>query len=233
MDVEGLGEQLIERMVRSRLVRNFADLYRLRQHRREVEDLEFAPGTGQRKLTALGQTRTDRLLDAIEESKCRPLSSLLAALNIPFIGVATAEALAQHFGTMDRLAEAKEKELKEVEGIGPEMAKAIRAWFDDASNQRTITDLKAVGVNMTQPRAERPAGSPLAGRTVVVTGTLAKYSRSEIEALIKQHGGKPTGSVSKNTDYVVAGESPGSKLEKARALGVTVLSEEDFVRLLT
>jgi DNA ligase (NAD+) len=233
MDIEGLGEQLIERMVRSQLVRNFADLYRLGQRRRDVEDLEFAPGTDERKLTALGQTRTDRLLDAIEESKRRPLSSLLAALNIPFIGVATAEALAQHFGTMERLAAADENDLKEVEGIGPEMAKAIRGWFDDASNQRTIAELKAVGVNMAQPQALRPAAGPLAGKTVVVTGTLSRYSRSEIEALIKEHGGKPTSSVSKNTDFVVAGESPGSKLDKARTLGVRVLSEEDFRRLLT
>lgn len=157
---------------------------------------------------------------------------MLAALGIRHVGVNTAELLAQHFGTIDTLLTADADALQEVEGIGPEVSASLREWFGSASGRRTIAELKAAGVNMTQPRKRRAEAGPLAGKTIVVTGTLSKYSRSEAEALIKEHGGKAAGSVSKQTDFVVVGEAPGSKLDKARQLGVKVLTEEEFERLL-
>lgn len=181
---------------------------------------------------SLGEKRAQKLLAGVEASKTRPLARVLAALGIRHVGLNTAELLAEHFGTMDALMAADETALQEVEGIGPEVAASVRRWFTSDIGRRTVAELKAVGVNMTQPRARRAAAGPLTGKTIVVTGTLAHYSRSEIEALIKQHGGKPTGSVSKKTDFVLAGENPGSKLDKARSLGVRVLSEAEFERLL-
>ncbi len=181
----------------------------------------------------MGEKSVDNLLAGIEASKQRPLSRLLAALNIRHVGGNTAELLAERFETIDALAEADEAALEEVEGIGHEVAASVRAWFDSSAGRRTIAELKAVGVNVTQPRrAARRRASPIAGKTVVVTGTLKNYSRKEIEDLIKQHRGRPASSVSKKSDYVVAGENPGSKLQKARQLGVAVLDESAFERLL-
>ncbi len=233
MDIEGIGTQIVDNMVRRRLVRGYADLYRLKDRRADLVGLEFAPATDDRKLVAFGDLRADRLLAAIEISKERPLARLLAGLNIPFIGTTLAESLADAFGDLDAIAAASKADLmKQVEKIGPEVADSIRGWFQDPVNQQTIADLKAAGVNMTQPRTHAPTTAPLAGKTVVVTGTLEKYSRSEAENLIKQLSGKVTSSVTSKTDILVCGSSPGSKLEKARALGVRVLTEQEFDALL-
>ncbi len=221
MDIEGAGIKLVEALVTNKLVKNYADLYRLHQRREALIELE-----------RMGEKSVDNLLAGIEHSKQQPLARVLAALGIRHVGTNTAELLALHFGSMDAVMAADEAALQEVEGIGPEVSASLREWFDGANGRKTIAELKAVGVNMAQPQVRRPAAGALAGKTVVVTGTLAKYSRGEAEALIKEHGGKATGSVSKKTDFVVAGESPGSKLDKARALGVRVLSEEEFERLL-
>lgn len=222
MDIEGAGIKLVEALVAHGFVKTYADLYRLPERRAELIELE-----------RMGEKSVDNLLAGIERSKQQPLARVLAAFGIRHVGTNTAELLALHFGTMDAVVAADKATLQEVEGIGPEVAASVREWFDSPTGRATVAELKAVGVNMTQPQALRPAAGPLAGKTVVVTGTLSRYSRSEIEALIREHGGKPTSSVSKKTDFVVAGESPGSKLDKARTLGVRVLSEEDFQRLLT
>jgi DNA ligase (NAD+) len=221
MDIEGAGIKLVEALVKSKLVTTFADLYRLHQRRDELVQLE-----------RMGEKSADNLLAGIERSKQQPLARVLAALGIRHVGVNTAELLAEHFGDMEALMAADEAALQDVAGIGPEVSASLREWLTSEVGQKTITNLKAVGLNMEQPRARRRAAGKLAGKTVVVTGTLSRYSRSEAEAAIKEHGGKATSSVSKNSDYVVAGESPGSKLDKARALGVRVLSEEQFERLL-
>lgn len=222
MDIEGAGIKVIETLVAAGLLHAYADLYRLHQHRGTLVQLE-----------RMGDKSVDNLLDGIERSKQQPLARLLAALNIRHVGTNTAELLARHFGTLDALAAADEAALQEVEGIGPEVAASLHEWFTADAGRHTIAALRSVGVNMTQPDAHRPpTAGPLVGKTIVVTGTLAKHSRTEIEDLIKQHGGKATGSVSKKTDYVVAGESPGSKLDKARQLGVRVLTETDFEQLL-
>ena len=184
--------------------------------------------------TAWARGRVDNLLAGIDASRQQSLSRVLAALNIRHVGGNTAELLAEHFETMDALAAASDEELQEVDGIGPEVAAAVRAWFDSTAGQEALAELKSVGVNMRQPRRKaRSAALPLAGKTLVVTGTLAAYDRKAIEARIKELGGKVTGSVSKKTDYVLAGDSPGSKSQKARTLGVPVLSEREFEDLIS
>ena len=222
MDIEGAGAVLVKTLLKEGFVRSHADLYRLGERRAELVELE-----------RMGEKSVDNLLAGIEAAKQRSLSRLLAALNIRHVGGNTAELLAEQFETIDALAEADEAALEEIEGIGPEVAASVRTWFNSPAGRQTVAELKAVGVNMIQPRrAARRRASPLAGKTIVVTGTLKRYTRTQIEDLIKQHGGKPASSVSKKTDYVVAGEDPGSKLQKARQLGVAVLDENGFERLL-
>lgn len=237
MDISGLGDVIVERLAADGFAQTYADLYRLADRRSELVKLVFeqereSRGEVKKIQVEFGEKRTDLLLAGIEKSRSQPLYRLLAALNIRHVGVNTAELLAEHFGDMDALAAADEAALQQVEGIGPEVAASVRGWFDSPAGQRIIRELKAVGVNMTQPRRTVAAAGPLKGRTVVVTGTLSRYKRSEIEALIKNLGGRTAGSVSKNTDYVVAGADAGSKLERARELGVTVLDEAAFDRLI-
>jgi DNA ligase (NAD+) len=181
-------------------------------------------------LERMGEKSVDNLLAGIEASKRRPLSRLLAALNIRHVGGATAELLAEHFGTIDAIAAAGRDELTEVEGVGPELAASIRHFFDSKQGSEVIARLRSAGVKVSQPRKRASKHAPLAGKTVVVTGTLGSLSRQEAQALIKELGGKAAGSVSKKTDLVVYGESPGSKLTKARELGVEVIDEQEFLR---
>lgn len=219
MDIDGLGAKLVETLVSNGLIETYADIYRLK--RDTLLGLE-----------RMGEKSTDNLLEAIDRSRQRPLARVLAALNIRHVGTSTAELLADHFGTIDALQAASEEQLQEVEGVGPEVAGALHTWLQSAVGRETVDVLRDVGVNLTQPQRTRAAGGVLAGKTLVVTGTLSRYSRKEIEALIKQHGGKAASSVSGNTDYLVAGEDAGSKLAKAQKLGVTVLDEDGFERLI-
>jgi DNA ligase (NAD+) len=159
---------------------------------------------------------------------------VLAALNIKLVGATVAEALAEQFGNMADLAMAVHSGPLHLRGIGPEIERELKEFFSSEVGRSTVKELVEAGVNMTQPRRPRPAAgpdNPLAGKTFVITGTLSK-PREAFEALIKDHGGKVSSSVSKKTNYVLAGESPGSKLEKARTLGVTVLTEAEFDQLL-
>jgi DNA ligase (NAD+) len=181
-------------------------------------------------LERMGAKSVDNLLAGIEASKARPLPRLLAALNIRHVGVATAELLAKQFPSLDAVAAATQEQLTEVEGIGPEVAASIRHFFASRQGRQALTRLQAAGVNPRQPR-KKPAGpAPLAGMTVVVTGTLDSMGRKEAQDLIKQLGGKAAGSVSKKTSLVVYGQSPGSKLNKARQLGVEAIDEKEFLR---
>ena len=220
MDIEGAGPKLLEALYTQGLVRSFADLYHLPDHREKLVQIE-----------RLGEKSVDNLLEAIERSKRQPLARVLAALGIRHVGANTAELLAEHFGDMDALASATETQLMEIDGVGPEVAASLVAWFDSDAGRQTIDALRSAGVNMTQPRHARPAKAPLAGKSVVVTGTLRGYSRKEIERRIKELGGKPTSSVSGKTDFVLAGENPGSKLDKARRLGVRIIDEDEFETL--
>jgi DNA ligase (NAD+) len=220
MDIEGMGEEIIEQLVDSNLVRSIPDLYRLTADK--VIELE-----------RMGELSTKNLLDGIEASKSRGLARLLTGLGIRHVGETVADLLAREFGNIDELRNAPLERLSRVEGIGPERAKSIKDYLDSTSGRKTIDDLKDLGLKLTEaPRPKPAGGADLSGKTFVVTGTLARYSREEVEEIIKNLGGKAAGSVSKKTSYLVAGEKAGSKLDKAKELGVPVLTEDDFDALI-
>jgi DNA ligase (NAD+) len=218
MDIAGLGERLVEQLVDTGLVRTYADLYRLR-----VEDLE--------KLQRMGRKSAENLVRAIQESKQRGLARLLTALSIRHVGQRVATVLAEHFGSLDALLQADFDQLVAVPEVGPTIAHSVYEFLHSEHGRQIVQQLREVGVQMTQPR-RAAAAQPLAGKTLVVTGTLQRYTREQIEALIEQLGGRAASSVSSKTDYVVAGEKAGSKLQKARELGVPVLSEAEFEALV-
>jgi len=234
MDIEGAGEALIEQLVDIGYVHQFADLFALSEVREDLLGADRLVGAGEvrrPKLERMGEKSIDNLLAAIEHSKKQPLSRVLAALNIRHVGGSSAELIANHFGEIQRITEASVEDLQEVDGVGPEMAESIRTFFDSDAGRKVWQDLRDAGVNMKQPKTRAKGDQPLAGKTIVVTGTLENFSRNEIEKLIKQLGGKTTGSISKKTDYVVAGDKAGSKLDKADKLGVKVLNEAGFLKL--
>jgi len=218
MDIEHLGEAVVDQLVDRDLVRSFVDLYRLTVD--QVTELERQ-----------GERSAQNLVAAIQGSKGRGLSRLLNALGIPMVGERVAQLLAARFGTIERLIAASAEELGQVHGIGPEIAGAVRAFLQDEANRRVIDGLRSVGVDMTEAGATGGPG-PLEGKTFVLTGTLAGLTRDEARDLILRHGGRVTGAVSKKTDYVVVGTSPGSKGDDARRLGVPVLDEDGLLRLV-
>lgn len=220
MDIEGLGEKIIDQLVDADFVESVADLYRLTQE--QLLTLE-----------RMGKKSAINLLEGISASKSRGLARLLSGLGIPMVADSMADLLAQEFLTIETLRTAPAERLAQIEGVGPERARSIAAYF--AEHGPLIDELIAIGVVVTEARRDLPkssGGGGIVGKTVVVTGTLSKYGRSEIESLIKQHGGKPSGSVSKKTDYLIAGADAGSKLAKARELGVPVIDEAEFERLI-
>lgn len=222
MDIEGLGIKLIEQLVESELVKGFADVYRLKARRDELSKLE-----------RMGEKSITNLLEGIEASKSRPLWRLLTGLNIRHVGTRTAQILADQFGTLDEIMNQSEADLAAVNEIGPVIAKSIHGYFSTDIAREIVGELRKLGLNLGVPREKvPPADGKLAGKTVVVTGTMIRFSREQINEMIHNQGGKPAGSVSKKTDYVVAGEKAGSKLDKARQLGVPVLSEDEFLDLL-
>jgi DNA ligase (NAD+) len=231
MDIEGLGEAIADELLAADLVESLPDLYRLTK----ADLLKARPPKDEKK--AKGKW-ADNLLEGIAASKDRGLARFLAGISIPMVADSMADILAQEFQTIDALMDASEERLTQVEGVGPERARAIRSYFQTESVRNMIEDFKELGLKLTEEKrdvaaaAEQVGGVSLAGKTLVVTGTLKNYSRQEIEALIKSLGGKAAGSVSKKTDYVVAGEEAGSKLDKARELGVPVLTEAEFEKMI-
>jgi DNA ligase (NAD+) len=219
MDIEGLGDKLVDQLVGEGLVRSCGDLYRL-----ALEQLT--------RLERMGRKSSENLLAAIEASKDRGLARLLNALSIRHVGTRVASVLAESFSSMDELMAADVERLSQINEIGPIIAQSVYDFLHSKFGSETIRDLKKLGVKMES--AGRAAAGPraLEGKTLVVTGTLSKYTRDEINELITRHGGRAASSVSKNTDYVVAGEDPGSKLDKARQLGVPVITEQQFEGLL-
>ncbi len=186
-------------------------------------------------LERMGQKSAEKLVANIAESKSRGLARLLNALCIRHVGARVATTLAEHFGSMDELLAATEEDLSNVEEVGPVIAASVHDFVHSKRGEKAIQKLKDAGVDMTAPKKARVSAvdsGPLGGKTLVVTGTLSKYTREEIEALITQHGGRAASSISKKTDYLIAGDKAGSKLEKANKLGVTVISEADFDRLI-
>ena len=217
MDIEHLGPALIDQLIENGLVDNFADLYKLT--RAQLAGLE-----------RMAEKSAANVIKAIEESKTRPLWRLIAALGIRHIGGQSAQILAEHFGSLKDLMAAGEEELAEIDQIGPTMAKSVYEYFHDPENLSMIEKLLAAGVKPEQPRTIR--SEKLAGKTIVVTGTLKNFSRQQAEQAIRQAGGKASSSVSKKTDFVLAGENPGSKLDKARELGVEVIDEKRFMQMI-
>jgi DNA ligase (NAD+) len=221
MDIEGLGDKLVEQLVDGGIVRTLPELYKL----------------GVAKLAALermADKSAANLVAAIEKSKRTTLARFLYALGIRHVGESTAKDLAKHFGKLDAIMDASVEQLLEVNDVGPVVAQSIRTFFDQPHNREVAEQLRAAGVHWDEHEgAQRRAGpQPLAGKTLVLTGSLPALTRDEAKELIEAAGGKVTGSVSKKTDYVVAGEEAGSKLDKARELGVTVLDEDGLRALL-
>jgi DNA ligase (NAD+) len=222
MDIVGMGIKIVEQLVGANLLHDAADLYRLSK-----EDLL--------KLEGFKDKRADNLVVAIDTSRTRPLERVVYALGIRGVGEVGTADLAHNYADIDHLARATELELQEIEGIGPNIAQGIVDWFARSTNQVLLEKLKAVGVwpEASSGKASTPSGSVLAGKTFVVTGTLPGLSREEAKEFIQNHGGKVTDSVSKKTDYLVVGENAGSKLEKARELGVTIIDEPALRELTT
>jgi DNA ligase (NAD+) len=234
MNIEGLGESLVDQLIERGLVKDFADLYALTAE--QLENLVVAPRSPRsdravpRKLGKVGRN----VVDQIARSKENDLSRLIYALGIRHVGEKAAATLARFLRTMDGLLNAPIEALQTVPEIGPVLAESVRAYADEPHNRQLIEKLAAAGVNMTtsQPDPGTTAAGPLSGKTFVLTGTLATMAREEAEAEIERLGGKVSGSVSRKTSYLVVGEEAGSKLEKARGLGVATLTEEEFKALI-
>ncbi|MGA8012813.1 MAG: NAD-dependent DNA ligase LigA [Candidatus Acidiferrales bacterium] len=218
MNIDGLGDKIVDQLVDKNLVKDYADLYHLKLEK--VSELE-----------RMAEKSAQNLLDEIAASKKNSLARLVYALGIRFVGERTAQLLAAHFGSMDKIADASEEELTGVTEVGPKVAEGILEFFSESANRKLIERLRAAGVNMKDERAA-PKSSKFAGMTFVFTGTLAKRSREEAEALVAAHGGKAGSSVSKKTNYVVVGADPGSKYEKAKSLEVPILDEDQFDKLV-
>jgi len=216
MDIRGLGYERVRQLLDAKLIGDVADLYQLRSEQL-VELDRFA------------KQSADQLVAAIEASKSRPLSSLLFGLGIRHVGKTVAVLLARRFGTMHALMQASEETINAVQGIGPTIAAAVVAFFSEPRNTELVGQLERAGLGFTEPGAAGGDGA-LAGRTYVLTGTLPTLSRTEATGLIEAAGGRVAGSVSKKTDALVAGEEAGSKLEKAKELGVEVIDEAELLR---
>jgi DNA ligase (NAD+) len=218
LDIEGMGSQTVKLLLEKGIIKDEADVFTL-----TPEKLAGLEGFAEKKIT--------NLMNSIEAAKQRPLAQLITALGVEGVGSTVAAALANHFGSIEALAQANAEKLQEVDGIGGVLAGGIAAWFADPYHQELLARMRASGVTM-QAQAAVKAGSQLDGLTFVLTGTLPTLSREEAEKLIEAHGGKVTGSVSKKTSYVLMGDSPGSKADKARQLGVRIISEDEFKNLL-
>jgi DNA ligase (NAD+) len=221
MDIVGMGIRVVEQLAEAKMLHDLADLYTLKK-----EDLLALEGFAEKK--------AENLIQAIDASRSRPLPRLISALGMRGVGEVMANDLAYHYRDLDALSKATVEELQQIEGVGPNIAQAVVDWFDRAANQELLRKFKASGVwpVMGGEGVGEQAGSQFEGMTFVITGTLPNYSRDEMKELIQAHGGKVTDSVSKKTSYLVLGENPGSKLDKARSLGVAVLDEASVLQLV-
>ncbi len=221
MDIVGFGERMAAQLVTTGLIRDMADIYHLHEHRDTLLEME-----------GFGDKKVDNLLQSIEASKDRPLSRLIYALGIRHVGSTVAEGLARRFGSLDALMRASQDDVQAVPGFGPQIAESLVEYFGNPHNQAIIARLQAAGVRTADAVQAAPRDGRLAGQTFVLTGRLPTLTRDQAKALIEAAGGRVTDSVTRKTTYVVAGEEAGSKLEKARQLGVTVVDEAGLHRLL-
>jgi DNA ligase (NAD+) len=213
MNIDGLGDALVNQLTERGLVKNVADLYKLTK-----DDLL--------KLERMGEKSADNVLTEIAASKKLPLERVIYGLGMRFVGERTAQFLAEHFGSLDAIMNASAEELEEVNEVGPRIAESIVEFFADEHNRKLVSDLRKAGLTFTGQKKEK--GTKLAGKTFVLTGTLERHTRDEAKKMIEDAGGRVSGSVSKKTDYVVAGSDAGSKLDRARELGVSVIGEEEL-----
>jgi DNA ligase (NAD+) len=220
MDIEGLGDKLVDQLVESGVVRTPADLYKL-----GIAKLA--------ELERMAEKSAANVQAAIEKSKSTTMPRFVYALGIRNVGEVTARDLARHFGTLDALMDASLEQLQEAPDVGPIVAESVAGFFREKHNREVIEQLRAAGVHWKEGTPpERATAGPFAGKIVVLTGTLSSMTRDEASERIESLGGKVTGSVSKKTDYVVAGEEAGAKLDKARELGVAVVDEKQFLKML-
>jgi len=217
MDIEQLGSALIEQLVDTGLVKNFADLYKLQKA--QLAELE-----------RMAEKSAANVTEAIDKSRHQPLWRLIAALGIRHVGSQSAQILADEFGSLEALMAAQQDRLEAIDQVGPTMAESVYEYFRDSKNRAVINELLAAGVKPEQPKTKR--SDKLAGKTIVVTGTLENFTRQQAEQAIKQAGGKASSSVSKKTDFVLAGENAGSKLDKALKLRVKVIDEKQFLEMI-
>jgi len=217
MNIDGLGDALVTQLTDRKLVKNVADIYKLTK-----ENLL--------SLERMGDKSAQNVLDEINSSKKLPLERVIYGLGIRMVGERTAQFLAEHFGSMDALMNAGEEELQEVNEVGPRIAQSIVEFFQEPKNRALVEQLREAGLTLTGKKKER--GTALAGKTFVLTGTLPHLTRDEAKKMIEDAGGRVSGSVSKKTDFVVAGDEAGSKLDKAKELGVKVIGEKEMQELL-
>jgi DNA ligase (NAD+) len=220
MDIKAFGSTYVEALVDLGYLKDYTDIYRLHTHRQELIEQGIM---GKEK-------NTDKILAAIEESKSNTVDKLLTGLAIRNVGKTSAREIMKHFPDLPALADADMEQLMEIPDVGETTAACIQEYFADAQNRRLLTEIAELGVNMKSQ--EQEGGSALAGLTIVVTGTLPTLGRKEAAELIEANGGKCTGSVSKKTSYLLAGEAAGSKLDKAVSLGIPVISEEEFLKMI-
>lgn len=220
MDIEGLGKSIVDKFVDLKFLQSYADIYDLHKHKDELMELE-----------GFGELSINNLLSSIEESKKRPFEKVLFALGIRFVGAGAAQKLARHFKNIDNLIEASAEEIEEVHEIGPSISASVKKFFSTSDNLEIVKRLKKAGLQF-KIKDDGQSSEALKGFTFVLTGTLEKFTRDEAKDMILKQGGKVTGSVSKNTSYLVVGENPGSKLDKAEKLGVKILGEDEFLSLI-
>jgi DNA ligase (NAD+) len=217
-DISGIGEKLIDKFVEAKIINDIADIFYL-------TPFELA------QISGVGQKTIANILSQIEKAKNTPFHRVIVGLGIPMVGEKTAKILAEHFKNIDNLSKATYDELISIEGIGPEVAKSIIEYFKNEKTKEIIEKLKKAGVNLETKEIKK--SDKLKGLTFVITGTLKNYTRDEAKEVIEQLGGKVTNTVSSKTDYLIVGENPGSKLGKARQLGVKTINEDEFEKLIS
>jgi DNA ligase (NAD+) len=220
MDIEGLGDKVVDLLLENNLIEDYGDLYTLKEEK--LASLE-----------RMGQKSAENLINAIAESREMPFEKVLFALGIPFVGEGASRLLAANFNSIEELQQAEWEEIADIDGIGEKTAQSVKNFLANDKNLGVIGKLQQAGVNLQRDKRSHPAVEPVFdGQTFVFTGSLQNFSRDDVADMVRKHGGKTSSSVSKNTDFVVAGSDPGSKLEKARKLGIKILSEDEFLEML-
>ncbi len=222
MDVEGLGGSIIAIFLENGLIKDFSDIYELKNKRKEIVSLD-----------RFGEKSVDNILSAIENSKEKPFEKVLFALGIKQVGERTAKLLAKHFGSIENLSNASVDEIDDIYEIGPSIARSVVDFFKDDKNIKLLNKLKNAGLMLESDNTgTAKTREEFIGKVFVLTGTLIKFTRSQASEIIENFGGRTSGSVSKKTDYLLAGSEAGSKLDKAKKLGVKILTEEEFEKMI-